>query len=100
MKLAGWNIAEAFATKHPQARPRLENWRRHVKEAVWQEPMDIIKTFNSASYIPNKAVWVFNIGADRLITVIDFNFNTVLIKQIMTHNEYMNGAIKNEPLSD
>ncbi len=89
MKVIGWNIAEPFAKKHPQARSRLENWRKHVQDAVWKEPADIFKTFSSASIIPAKKAWVFNIGSDRLITAIDFFLDTVLIKQLMTHDEYM-----------
>ncbi len=89
MKIVGWNITQAFAKKYPQVRPRLENWRKHVQDASWKETMDVIKTFNTASYVPVKRAWIFNIGSDRLITVIDLTLKTVLIKQIMTHSEYM-----------
>ena len=89
MKIAGWDVTKAFSREYPQSRPRLDNWRKHVRDAVWEKPMDVIKTFNSASNISVKKVWVFNIGSDWLIAVIDFTLDMVLIQEVMTHTEYM-----------
>ena len=94
MKIADWRVAEGFARKYAQARPRLRNWRKHVHDAIWKEPIDVMKTFNNASHIPSKGVWVFNIGSDRLIAVVDFALELVLIRQLMTHNEYMKWSNK------
>ena len=94
MKIAGWNATEIFSGKYPQSRPRLSNWRKHVQDATWKQPIDVWRTFNTASNLPDRGVWVFNIGADRLIAIIDFTLETVLIRQVMTHNEYMKWSDK------
>lgn len=85
MQTAGWEIAEVFSTRYPQSRQRLENWRKHILNAEWKQPVDVWKTFNSASYISIKEVWVFNIGSDRLVASIDFIMGIVLVKHVRTH---------------
>ena len=94
MKITGRNIVEEFARKHPQARPRLDNWITHVQNAVWKEPVDVIKTFNSASNLPAREVWVFNIGADRIVASLEFILGTIRIQRIMKHDEYMKWSNK------
>ena len=55
---------------------------------MWKNLVDLKGTFGSADLVGDKIV--FNIGGNkfRLTALIDFPAKTVLVTEIMTHDEY------------
>lgn len=78
-----------FYTIHPQAKDALEDWFWKTKSAMWTCYADMKKTFNSVDSVGHQH-YVFNIkGNDyRLIAVVKFTIQNVLIRFIGTHKEY------------
>ena len=74
---------------HPQAKDALEEWYTKTEEAEWHSLSDMRRTFNSVDYVGNQH-YVFNIkGNDfRLVVVVRFTPQQVLIRFIGTHAEY------------
>ena len=66
-----------------------QDWTKKVKVAEWETFEDIKKTFNSADYVGNQH-YVLNIkGKDcRMVAVIKFTPQFVMIKFLGTHAEY------------
>lgn len=78
-----------FYTKTPQAKDALEDWFCKTRAATWTCYANVKKTFNSVDSVGNQH-YVFNIkGNDyRLVAVIKFTIQNVLIRFVGSHKQY------------
>ncbi|MDD5862481.1 MAG: type II toxin-antitoxin system HigB family toxin [Prevotellaceae bacterium] len=78
-----------FYLKNPQSKDALEDWFSKTKKATWTNFADMKMTFNSVDNVGNQH-YVFNIkGNDyRLVAVVKFTIQNVLIRFIGTHKQY------------
>lgn len=86
--IAGRTIREYYEA-HPASKSALQEWSDKVKDAKWTSFSDMKKTFNSVDYVGNQH-YVFNIKGNgfRLVAVVKFTVQFVLIRFIGTHAEY------------
>lgn len=89
MRIIAERTIKTYYESHPASKTALQDWARKVKEAHWTNLADIKETFNSVDYVGNQH-YVFNIhGNDfRLVAVVKFTVEFVLIRFIGTHAEY------------
>ncbi len=89
MRIISERTIRQYYEKNPQAKTALQDWVQVVKKAEWHCFADIKSTFNSVDNVGNQH-YVFNIkGNDyRLVVVIKFVPQFVLIRFIGTHSEY------------
>jgi mRNA interferase HigB len=76
------------ATRHGDLEAPLDVWFRIAKRASWRNLAEVRKTFASADVVN---LWtVFNIKGNRyrLITEINYRFQRVYIRHVLTHAEY------------
>jgi mRNA interferase HigB len=76
------------ALRHPELEPALDAWFRIAKKALWQNLTDVRKTFVSADVVEK---WtVFNIKGNkyRLITEINYRFQRIYVRHVLTHAQY------------
>jgi mRNA interferase HigB len=70
----------------------LDTWFRVASKAHWQSLNDVRNTYPSADGVKvgDKIYTVFNIGGNsfRLITKIEYEYQKVFIKRVLTHAEY------------
>ena len=80
---------QKFWQRRSDAEGPLKAWYEEAKHAVWQTPQDIKNRYRSASFPGNDRV-VFNIcgGKYRLVVLVQYPFETVLVRFIGTHAEY------------
>ena len=89
MRIISRNKLIEYYTKNADSKSALEEWFIKTKKAEWSCFEDIKNTFNRVDYVGNQH-YVFNIKGNnyRLIVVIKFAINTILIRFIGTHAEY------------
>lgn len=89
MRIIAERTIRLYYEKNPLAKTALEEWVATVRKAEWHCFADVRNTYNSADYVGNQH-YVFNIkGNDyRLVAVIKFIPQFVLIRFIGTHKEY------------
>ena len=77
-----------FVEKHPDCFTALESWYRIVKLTDYNSFAELRQTFPSADKVGN--LTVFNIGGNkyRLVALVVIVAETVIIKAVMTHEEY------------
>jgi len=77
-----------FYDKHPQAKSGLEFWYKISSKATWKNFDQLRETFPSADLVKNFRV--FNISGNRyrLIVFIDYTYQEIYIRQVLTHAEY------------
>lgn len=89
MRIIAERTIRLYYEEHPASKAALQDWVQKVKEANWRSFADMRNTFNSVDYVGNQH-YVFNIkGNDfRLVAVVKFTVQFVLIRFIGTHAEY------------
>jgi mRNA interferase HigB len=83
-----------FWEKHPDSKSSLEEWYKLTRKAAWRNLAEVRATFRHADSVGTCTI--FNIkGNDyRLITKIDYAYQKVFIKYVLTHPEYDKGKWK------
>ena len=86
---------ENYIFKNARSKASFEIWFSILMRADWDEPNDIISTFNSADIIGKGSERVvFNIGGNNYRLICKYHFGKMkihlFIKWIGTHAEYTN----------
>ena len=92
MKILDSEKLTEFADDHADVRKRLSRWRSAVELAEWKNPTEMGDEFPKADLVSPHTV--FDIGSNRIITIIDYEEQIVLIDYVLTHDEYMRGKWK------
>jgi mRNA interferase HigB len=77
-----------FWVEHADAERPLKDWFALVRRAQWRSHHEVKAQFRNASVVRDCVV--FNIGGNkfRLVAWINYTIGVVLIKSVMTHEEY------------
>jgi mRNA interferase HigB len=101
MRINGIDRMLDFEKVHPVAHGPLSRWCAVVKKARWSHFVEVRETFGSASpfRLPNgKNVVIFDIGGNRfrLIAFVQYQTGLVVIRKVLTHDEYDTNKWKDE----
>ena len=77
-----------FWQKHTNAEANLRTWYKITKKARWTNFVELRQAFPSADLVENFTV--FNVSGNnyRLIALVDYKYQEVYIRYILTHAEY------------
>ncbi|GBO54829.1 hypothetical protein APA_2880 [Pseudanabaena sp. lw0831] len=80
-----------FWEKHPDSKTSLLLWHKIAINAKWQNFIEVREVFASADQVKN--LTVFNIGGNKyrliaFIAFIDYKYQKIFIRNILTHAEY------------
>jgi mRNA interferase HigB len=83
-----------FSALHPDAAEELSRWNKTASHAVWKDTNGVRFNFPDADQY--KSLLIFNIRHNcyRLIVKVDYRAKLVMVKEFLTHNEYMRGGWK------
>ncbi len=95
MRIISRKALTDFWEKHPDSEMPLRVWFKILKVSTYASFNDLRRTFRTADKVKDKVV--FNIGGNkyRLVAVIHFNYGTIYVRHIMTHQEYDQQRWKN-----
>jgi len=77
-----------FWKKHPESKTSMLLWYKLTVIANWQNFVELREVFPSADRVGNFTV--FNIGGNkyRLIALVDYIYQKIFIRNILTHPDY------------
>lgn len=83
-----------FVADHPDAEAALDTWYRVARRAAWQNLAEVKATYPHADTVAPYTV--FNIRGNnyRLIAEIFYDDQTLLVRHVLTHEEYDEGGWK------
>ena len=89
MNLLKRKILLDYQRDHADSRVPLNNWMNLIRLAKWHTPQEIKKAINSVDFLSGNRV-IFNIGGNkhRLVVVVIYTAETVVVNWIGTHAEY------------
>lgn len=88
MHIISESALKRFWRIHPESHVGLRYWYKLSSQHKWQNLEDIRQIFPSAAQVNNFII--FNICGHnyRLITYIDFQYEKIFIRKVLTHAEY------------
>ena len=77
-----------FVRLHPDSKSSLTAWYKMAKQARWKNLVEVRKAYPHADSVGNYTV--FNIRGNhyRVIAEINYQYEQILIREILTHDEY------------
>jgi mRNA interferase HigB len=96
MRIISRRTLREFWEKHSTAQTELLLWYQRVSDSEFQNFNDLRQVLPSADQVGNFTV--FNISGNnyRLITYIDYDYQIVFIRAVLTHAEYDKENWKND----
>lgn len=96
MRIISRRTLREFWEKRSTAQTGLLLWYQRVSDSEFQNFIDLRQVFPSADQVGNFTV--FNISGNnyRLITYIDYDYQLVFIRAVLTHAEYDKEKWKND----
>ncbi|WP_017660813.1 type II toxin-antitoxin system HigB family toxin [Baaleninema simplex] len=87
-----------FWEQHPEAKSSLRLWYKRVQKAKWKNPQDVRNAYNSVDSVENFLVFD-DVGGNkyRIIAYIDYKFEKVFIRDVLTHQDYDRNSWKQDP---
>jgi mRNA interferase HigB len=81
---------ESFLKRTPPARAPMARWIDIADAAAWRNIVQVRASLPHADAIKGTNLTCFNIGGGkyRLLTVISFDRQEILIRELITHAEY------------
>ncbi len=94
MRIIGRKVIEDFKRHHADSRTSLDNWYRVVASREWTNFAEMRQVFPSADRVGSYLI--FNIGGNkyRLIANANYQAKTLLVRAVLTHQEYDRGSWK------
>jgi mRNA interferase HigB len=94
VRIVGNEKIAKFSRDHSTANNALAGWMTVVEGAAWKNPAELKRTFGNASFVGDQTV--FNIGGNkfRLIALVRYRLQIVLVQYVLTHKEYDKGGWK------
>jgi mRNA interferase HigB len=88
MNTISWRKIEEFAKLHPDSKTSLKAWFNMAKKARWRSLAAVRLVYPHADLVG--IYTVFNIRSNhyRLIAEINYQYQQILIREILTHDEY------------
>ena len=96
MHIISRKALKQFWDAHPNAEKPLITWYKRSRQAKWRHFVDVRREFPSADQVGN--LTVFNIGGNkyRLITRIEYWWQKIFVRAVLTHSEYDKGKWKDD----
>jgi mRNA interferase HigB len=86
----GGRILERFAKQHADARKPLSRFLGMARAVTWKHFPEVKQTFPATDYAAATGTLIFDISGNkyRLIALVNFEKQTLLIDRSLTHGEY------------
>ena len=84
-------LKDAVAKDKGLERP-LGDWYKVAENASWQSLVDVRKTCASADYVDPFTVFNIKGNTYRLIVKMEYRWQMIFIKHVLTHEEYDKGS--------
>jgi len=96
MRVISRRALREFWEKHSSAQSGLLLWYERISSAQFQNLVEVRRVFPSADSVGNFTI--FNISGNRyrLITFIDYTYQMVFVRAVLTHADYDKEQWKND----
>ena len=88
MQVIGRKKIDEAIRAHSEWKASLNSWYRITSGAAWKNFPDVRKTYKSADLVGSSIVFNIAHNRARLIALINYEMETVIIERIQPHADY------------
>ena len=78
----------------PSLEGPISEWHKIAKHATWQSLVDVRKVYPHADFVNPYTVFNIKGNSYRLVVKIEYRWQIIFVKRLMTHAEYNRGGWK------
>ena len=79
---------------NPSVEEPISEWYKIAKHATWRSLVDVRKAYPHADFVDPYTVFNIKGNSYRLVVKIEYRWQIVFVKQLLTHAEYNRGRWK------
>ena len=83
-----------YAALHADAAEELFRWNKAASHAVWRDLSEVRLHFPDADQFTSLLIFNIRHNYYRLIVKVDYRARLLMVKEFLTHKEYMRGGWK------
>ena len=90
MHVISYKKIREFISKHSESNVGLNAWYKTARKANWQNLAEVQQRYLHADLVGRYVVFNINKNKYRLIAGINYQSQTIFVKEVFTHEEYDN----------
>lgn len=95
MKIYNLKVLNDFNKKHAQFRKKINLWKKRIEDKEYKSPNELRNTFKFSNL--SEGIIIFKDNKDyRIIACINYQRQSLLIKEVLTHEAYNEVKIKDK----
>ena len=89
MFVNGRLVLLSYQVQHVQSKRPLSSWEKRIRRGEYSGFVELRKSFPGVDYVYHRYT-IFNVAGNkyRLIALVNYSKNALLVKRIWTHAEY------------
>jgi mRNA interferase HigB len=94
MNTISFKAIREFVKLHPDSESSLTAWYKIAKKARWRSLAEVKQVYPHADLVGNYTIFNIRGNKYRLVATINYQYQQILIRTILTHEEYDEGKWK------
>jgi mRNA interferase HigB len=94
MNVISSTTIKRYAARHVDAAAELLRWNRAASKAVWHDIHEVRLHFPDADQYESELIFNIRHNYYRLIVKVDSRAKLLMVKELLSHKEYMRGSWK------
>jgi mRNA interferase HigB len=91
LRVLGTEVLDAAKKTHRDLTSSVATWLMIAREATWKNLNEVRLTWRKTDCVKGKTIFNIKGNKYRLIAVVNYASQTIILKMLVTHNEYSRG---------
>jgi mRNA interferase HigB len=91
LRVLGTEVLDKARQKHRDLTSSVATWLRITREATWKNLNEVRLTWRNTDCVKGKTIFNIKSNRYRLIAVVNYASQTIIVKMLITHAEYSRG---------
>ena len=92
MKVLGTEVLDKAAKVHGDLRSSVATWLTVAQAATWKNLNELRRTWRNTDCVKGKTVFNIKGHRYRLIAIVNYESQSIIVKMLVTHAEYSEGG--------
>ena len=91
MRVLGAEVLDRAAKTHGDLKSSVETWLTVARTAMWKNLNEVRQTWRNTDCVKGKTIFNIKGNRYRLIAIVNYASQTIIVKMLVTHAEYSEG---------
>lgn len=91
MRVLGAEVLDRAAKTHGDLKSSVATWLTVARTAMWKNLNEVRQTWRNTDCVKGKTIFNIKGNRYRLIAIVNYASQTIIVKMLVTHAEYSEG---------